>query len=479
MLTAFLQQQGIQFSQNPDILKAAREDFGHLTEGGGIAVILPNSLTQIQELLLYANEQNIKVAIRTGGLTQSAQSIAVNNAVTLDLSHLHRITNFSCDAAVLSCEPATTWREVIATTLTANMLPYVLPYNLDLSIAGVLSVGGFGAASHKYGACITHVNGMKVVTSDGSLRYCNPQEYSDLFNHVLAGVGRFGVIAEVEIPLRVCGSHVRSYYLLYDDMHAWLADQHHLSKLENIDYLEAFCSPLMQGSYVSKQIRQPLSTWFYSLQVSVEYNAPQTPNDRHILSNLHFWRHLATDDTVIAEFCARTDSRLAQLRHSEAWQQTHPWFETFLPANSITDLLPKILAELPPTLGGGHHLHFMNTRQLPTNLMAPTTEQAIALTILPPGIAQQHLPTVLASLHKLAQWTREAGGKRYLAGWLGDLTDITVDYWKQHYGEHYQTWLNSKIHFDPKNILQSLLFFAHDQAQLTTLHTKKSDNKNY
>jgi cytokinin dehydrogenase len=52
---------------------------------------------------------------------------------------------------------------------------------------------------------------------------------------------------------------------------------------------------------------------------------------------------------------------------------------------------------------------------------------------------------------------RNAGGKRYLSGWLGSVDEAR---WREHYGPSYDRWIAVKRRFDPDGIFRSALFPA-------------------
>ena len=82
------------------------------------------------------------------------------------------------------------WRDVVRTSLAAGLAPPVLPDHLGGSVGGVLSTGGFGGSSHRFGLVADWVRELEVVTGNGERLVCSQQEHPDLFRAVLAGLGR-------------------------------------------------------------------------------------------------------------------------------------------------------------------------------------------------------------------------------------------------------------------------------------------------
>src|SRR5260370_17546954 len=106
------------------------------------------------------------------------------------------------------------WRTLLQATLARGLTPPVLPDYLDLSIGGVLSVGGIGGTSYRYGAIVDHVLELQVVTGMGELETCSPTQQRDLFESVLPGLGQCGVIVKATLRLVQTRTHPLFFHLL-------------------------------------------------------------------------------------------------------------------------------------------------------------------------------------------------------------------------------------------------------------------------
>lgn len=111
----------------------------------------------------------------------------------------------------------------IRKTLLRSLIPYVVPNNCNLSVGGVISAGGIGASSFKYGSVTAHVNALNIIQANGELIQVDNQ--SSLMQACLGGQGRFGLITQACIALRSCCNFVRTF-LVYLDKESWLHDLH-------------------------------------------------------------------------------------------------------------------------------------------------------------------------------------------------------------------------------------------------------------
>jgi cytokinin dehydrogenase len=160
--------------------------------------------------------------------------------------------------------------------------------------------------------------------------------------------------------------------------------------------------------------------------------------------------HAEDDDA--AEFAARYDVRFEAMRALGAWQQLHPWLECLLPLEAAEQLLPRILERLPLLLGDGHRVSWVSSGSQGSSVVCPEQSRMLALAILPLGVVNAVREPMLGALADVERSLLDAGGKRYLSGWLFGRDQ---DAWRRHYGPQYADWKQRKEWFDPRHILRS------------------------
>jgi cytokinin dehydrogenase len=444
---------GIPFTCDPDLLARASKDFGNLIQGRCHTIVQPHSAEEIVALLHLANQENLPITPRGSGGSQSGQSVS-QNGITLDISRLDTIDTVRLPEQAI-CGAGTTWRQLVAHLGKQGLLPCVMPLNLNLTVGGTLSAGGFGANSHRFSSVVANVAGLEVITGAGNLVSCSTTEKPEIFEASLAGLGRCAVITSATLNLRKIQSQVRTYYLLYEDINTWLEDQQQLAQSQHVDYLEGFCSASIQGLRKTPNGRRPLIHWLYGLHVGVEFEPSHPPQTEQILDSLGYKLLLHTEDDSTNAFSARYDVRFQAMQQSGAWQQSHPWFECLLPLRVAGEAIPQILDLLPPFFGDGHRVILIADKQNPAFFMQPDVSPAVAFAVLPTGIPEAMIKPALNALSQVNDLVLSFGGKRYLSGWLGMMTP---DLWKLHYGNQYDRWQNIKQLLDPNHVLRSVLF---------------------
>jgi cytokinin dehydrogenase len=335
-----------------------------------------------------------------------------------------------------------------------GLVPPVVPLNLDLSVGGTLSVGGFGSSSHRYGAAVSNVAQLAVVDGEGTLTRCTPTHQRELFDAVLGGLGRCGVIASATLTLVPAPARVKTWFLAYDDLAALLEDQRTLAARTQVDHLEALCSATLHGLHLGSNARRvPLTSWTYCLQVSSGFDADAPSED--LLEGLGFRRVLHHEQTDAKEFSTRYDGRFRMMRLTGADRQPHPWLECVVPHAVAADVIPRALALLPSFLGDLHRVFRVAERDHPRSLVFPASADLVAFAVLPIGVPPALLGDAQTALKAVEELLLSVGGKRYLSGWLQGWNSQTFE---AHFGSHFGAWKRARDHYDPRHVFTSRLF---------------------
>jgi cytokinin dehydrogenase len=356
--------------------------------------------------------------------------------------------------ATIECESGATLRSISEVTLRHNMLPNILSFNLDLTIGGVLSAGGFGANCHRFGPMVANVKALDVVTGEGQRVQCSPEREATLFDAVLGGLGHSGVIAKATLALRQVKAKVRIWSLLYHRLEDWLDDQESLARSSRCDYMQGF---FWAGPHLLRSTPTgfyPKAQWFYGLSVGSEYDG-KAPEDDWILADLKPSGVLAVDDADTVQFIDLYRDRFVQMRRSHAWERRHPWIDCLLEPGVLRQILPEVLEKLPRAAGDGHRLAWIPTKNLPGLFSVPDGQWAVILAVLPTSIEESVYEETLAALDRIRRMLWDVGGKAYLANWFGPMDDAA---WRRHYGERYNAWVAAKKKYDPRRVLHSMAF---------------------
>lgn len=134
------------------------------------AVLLPESSAEVQRIVQICSKEKIPFVARGSGTGLSGGALPVDNGIVISLARMNRILEVDFDNARVVVEPG-----VINAEVTLRVASEGFFYAPDPSSQSVCSIGGNvaensgGAHCLKYGFTTTHVLGLEVVLSDGSL----------------------------------------------------------------------------------------------------------------------------------------------------------------------------------------------------------------------------------------------------------------------------------------------------------------------
>lgn len=434
--------------QSDDALTSVAEDFGHVLHGSPAGRVRARSADEVAAAVAEAVASDSKLTLRGVGHSAGGQALP-KDSVVLDLSQMNGVGPVDLERRTIRCEPGALLRQVVAATLEHGLLPRALTNLLDLTVGGLLSVGGFGPGCHRHGPIARNVASLEVVTGEGALHRCSRDVNRELYDAVLGGLGRCGAIVAAELELRPVRSRVRTAYLLYDNPRRWIKDQRVLARTAAVTSMESFCSPSMQGLRGTGGRRAPFAEWFFPVQVSLEFDeeAPELPTE------ITPYRIVYVEDDEIAYFPARHDMRFELVRKLGAWERQHPYIGAVIGADALLEVLPAVLDTLPP--GEGHRgIFFIAADDVPPLVVLPDAEDVVFMSVIYPQVLPQFLDDTLAAFQRAGDLLVQAGGKRYVADWLGEMDERA---WRRHFGQRYDLWVQAKQRFDPHGIFRSLL----------------------
>jgi FAD/FMN-containing dehydrogenase len=409
-------------------------DFGNIISRTPQAVLRPGSIEDIQRLIRFANCHNLSVAARGQAHSVYGQAQA-ECGVVIDSRALATI--HSIDETGAWVDAGVEWSALIDASLAVGLTPRVLTDYIGLSVGGVLSVGGIGGATNRFGFVADNVEELEVVTGAGDLVRCHA---GDLYNSVLGGLGQFGIIVRAKIALDPAPTFARIYDLSYTSRAAFLADQRRIAADERFDFLEG-------------QVVAGPSGWTFLIQAGVWYTPTTPPNDAAKLAGLSP-SSTATTDYPYAVWLQRVEFAEAALRGIGLWEGApHPWSDIFLDDRTIETYLTDALADLAPAdLGAGLALLYPFKRR---NLRArfvktPTSSLVWAFDLLRfPFPAPGMVDALMAQNQRLFNRARTLGGKRYPIGAL----PFSRSDWAGHYGTDWSPFQARKRRYDPRNVL--------------------------
>lgn len=427
-----------------------RTNFGHVFQTTPRLVLEPTAAEDIATAIRFAREHSLTVASRGSGHSQSHLAIS-DGGILLHMPSLRKIGAHDRAARTIDVEGGVVWDDLVRHLLPHGLVPPVLTNNLSVTVGGTLSTAGVGVASFRYGTQGDQVEELDVVTGTGDLVTCGPDHKPDLFWAVIAGLGQCGIITRARLRLRDFKPMTRTYYLLYDDVGAFMTDAARAMDDRRWDHLESWASPCPQGTKPLNGRRQVFAKWFFPFHLTVEFDPGRPPDDAALLAGFRPYDDLYVDDIPTIDFFERMVPVFDLWKRGGTWEHVHPWMETVLPWDRAPDMMEAILPDLPPSiLVGGHVLLWPAKGKTSRSrlFMRPPGENLMGFGILP-AVPPKFWAEAKPMLENASRLSVAMGGKRYLSGYV----EFGEADWREHYGPEWEFFSTAKRAYDPDGIL--------------------------
>src|SRR5213594_773749 len=156
----------------------------------------------IQSAVSAASTIGVVTAVRCGGHSLAGFGSCADGLV-IELSRMRQVT-VDCDARRARLAGGCLLGSVdVATQKYGLVFPAGVVSHTGAS--GLILGGGFGWLTRRFGLSCDHVEGLTLVTADGSVVHASSRENADLFWALRGGGGNFGVVTEFTFRLHPVG----------------------------------------------------------------------------------------------------------------------------------------------------------------------------------------------------------------------------------------------------------------------------------
>lgn len=423
--------------------QASRErmgvDFGGNVRRIPAAVLRPRSAQDVMTMVKYADTHDLQVAMRGQGHSQYGQAL-VKDGIVIDSTSLNAVTVEP--PGTVYAQAGATWDDVTHATLAHGLTPPVLGDTMSLSVGGILSAGGIGNCSHRFGAVIDNVMELDVVTGAGELVHCSPDRNRELFELTLGGMGQCALIVGARLRVVQAPALVVRRELFYDELTAFLSDLRTVATERDVDHLGATVVSRGDG----KGFRFVMNVGRFSATPDVDFGATE--------AGLRFGSRGDPVPLTYAKYLHREDARNAALTAVlRATQQRMGYITMLVPASAIESFLRQILATPADTAGiTRFSLYLLPTRKFSRPMfMLPREDFMCAIFLFRnvPASDEARYVEMVATVRRLNVEMRELGGKVYppYAPFYSSAD------WELHYGPAWSRLTSGKRHFDPGSVL--------------------------
>ena len=425
-------------------LEAAAWDFGGMVRRAPGVLVFPESAEDVSLVLEICGKTGVPVAVRGSGHSQSGQCLSAESVV-MDMRRLCRV-RVDPAARTVEAEGGATWRSIVDAAFTHRLLPCGLTLVVDTTIAGTLSVAGVGSQSITRGAQIDNVLSLEVATLDGRVVRCSPDENPDLFDAVRGGLGQCGVVLRATYPLRPCKARLRTYFFSYRSAAACIDDLGRLASAPRSELLLGFLGPTTDRE------------WTVLLTLGKEFDVEHELDDAALAEGLGHSAALPSKDTPLWSEDGVPGHPFFRVHAPKTWNDgrapllVHPWVDHLFSTEAAVEVLERLISDPPSALRMGTcGLIPVARAARPAPLFAgpPGDGLMIGVGIFPrvPAMLREEAASLMSDYSRRCC---EAGGKRYLSGYVDFSTDAA---WADHFGAAWPWFHEQKLLHDPRGLL--------------------------
>jgi len=139
-------------------------------EAAAWAVVRPETVEQVQDIMRYANSEKIPVVPRGAGSGMSGHAVPIDGGIVIDLKLMDRILEIRPEDTLCKVEPGVVDDDLNRALKPCSVFWPAAPASSKIAtIGGEIANNASGIRSVKYGATRDSVLGMKVVLANGDL----------------------------------------------------------------------------------------------------------------------------------------------------------------------------------------------------------------------------------------------------------------------------------------------------------------------
>jgi FAD/FMN-containing dehydrogenase len=176
----------------------ARKVLNFMVDRHPLAIVKAASAEDVAAAVNFARENDIPLAIRSGGHSLAQYSI-IDGAIIVDFTAFKRV-EVDPQIRIAQVQPGATSRD-IAAVAGPHGLALTTGDTHSVGIGGLATGGGIGYMVRQYGLTVDSLLSAQVVTAAGEMVTASQFEHPDLFWAIRGGGGNFGIVTEFTFRL--------------------------------------------------------------------------------------------------------------------------------------------------------------------------------------------------------------------------------------------------------------------------------------
>lgn len=185
-----------------------------------LAVVLPENIAQIKQVLKICKANNTPVVTRGAGTGLAGGAMPLEKSVVLGLSKLNKVKSINPEKRLAVVEPGV--RNIAISEAVAEFGLYYAPdpsSQIACTIGGNVAENSGGVHCLKYGLTVHNIEALKILTIDGEeLNLSRDDEGLGLLALMNGSEGLLGVVVEITVKLTPTPELARVVMAAYDSV---------------------------------------------------------------------------------------------------------------------------------------------------------------------------------------------------------------------------------------------------------------------
>ena len=340
---------------DPSVLESHGRDWTRFREPRPAAVVFPDSVSQVQQLVAAAAAEGILLVPSGGRTGLSGGAVAAEGEVVVSCDRLRRVLEFNRVDRTLTVEAG-----VVTATVQERARSEGLYYPVSFAAEGSSQIGGNIATNAggirvlRYGLTRDQVAGLKVVTGRGELLDCNRGLIKNAsgydLRHLFTGSeGTLGLIVEATLRLTDLPLPSRVMLLGVDNMDALMSVFDALRAHLDLTAFEFFTDRALHHVRVGQGLPAPLDT-VCPLYVIAEFDCPSAEQEEMAMT---CFESCAEEGWLLDGVISQSDRQIAELwRYREGISESISHFPPYKNDLSVTvSRVPEFLRRMDRLIG--------------------------------------------------------------------------------------------------------------------------------
>ncbi len=208
---------------HPDELRAYECDGLTAYRNLPLAVVLPETTSQVAAVLRYCRQEGIKMVPRGAGTSLSGGALPLGDGIVLGMSKFNRILDIDFENRTVTAQPGVTNLGITRAVEHAGF--YYAPdpsSQIACTIGGNVAENSGGVHCLKYGLTTNNILGLELVTTDGEIlrlggKHLDAEGY-DLVGLLTGSEGLLGVITEVTVRILRAPETARAVLMAFESV---------------------------------------------------------------------------------------------------------------------------------------------------------------------------------------------------------------------------------------------------------------------